>query len=245
MMKPTFAYRAVPWVRFCFRRSVTERVDSSLAPRHARQQQQAVRWARRTGAAGLALLQDRALRALSVLRTSTRNSTHGSGSGGPSLLFVAPHHFGYQLLSAAAVPVGAGLYLIFDEPGRGSTTTPAVTGTRFFALAFGETGARLIAFAATAYLARRLGASAFGQIGFATAILMHFGPGLRQRREVGAREVAREPTANRRSQGLEFTSTHRRDRGNYRTLRLPHCSDWIRNGEPSLRSTALASSSRH
>ncbi|MEO8578504.1 MAG: flippase, partial [Gemmatimonadales bacterium] len=113
--------------------------------------------------------------------------------GGPGMLFVAiPLHFGYQLLSAAAVPIGAGMFLLFDEDSSFSPTRPAVTGTRFFALAFGETGARLIAFVTTAYLARRLGASAFGQIGFATAVLMHFGPGLLMGTgEVGSREVAR------------------------------------------------------
>ena len=63
------------------------------------------------------------------------------------------------------------------------------------ALAGGEVTARLIALAATALLARRLGPEAFGIIGFATAITGYFtlavNSGLN---EVGGREVARDPT---------------------------------------------------
>jgi len=62
------------------------------------------------------------------------------------------------------------------------------------ALAGGEIAARVIAFAATAWLTRRLGPEGYGVIGFATAISGYFlivaGTGFN---DIGAREVAREP----------------------------------------------------
>lgn len=116
--------------------------------------------------------------------------------GGWSLVFAAvPLHFGYQFLSAIAIPLGSASFLLGDKSGKGTERAPApTTGSRFLPLAAGEAGARLIAFAATAYLARRLGASGFGQIAFATAVVAHFGTALAVGiGEVGAREVAREP----------------------------------------------------
>ena len=200
MMKTDFRDRAVPWVRLLLSQERDKSVSTPSLGAQALLGTAAAGsaiGAAVLGAAGFGAVAWIAALALFLFCVVLNAKFYAWlwNRGGPSLLFVGlPLHFGYQLLSAAAVPVGAGSYLIFDEPGRSSATTPAVTGTRFFALAFGETGARLIAFAATAYLARRLGASAFGQIGFATAVLMHFGPGLIVGvGEVGAREVAREP----------------------------------------------------
>ncbi len=117
--------------------------------------------------------------------------------GGLSLVLVAiPLHFAYQFLSAVAVPIGAASFLLLEGAPKGAArvASPEPGGSRFIPLAFGETGARLIAFVATAYLARRLGASGFGQIAFAMAVVAHFGTALAVGiGEVGAREVAREP----------------------------------------------------
>lgn len=117
--------------------------------------------------------------------------------GGPSLVLTAiPLHFAHQLLSALAVPVGATSFLLGDDgrPGAVRGSAREVTGTRFIPLAFGEIGARVIAFAATAWLARRLGASGFGQIAFATAVVAHFGTSLVQSAaDLGVQDVARKP----------------------------------------------------
>ncbi len=56
----------------------------------------------------------------------------------------------------------------------------------------------MLAFIATAYIARRLGASAFGYLGFAVAIVAYFGRALSSGiAEVGSREVARRPAEAR------------------------------------------------
>lgn len=107
-----------------------------------------------------------------------------------------PLHFGYQFLSAVAIPLGSASFLLGDTSRNGTrrAVSGAATGSRFLPLAVGEAAARLVAFAATAYLARRLGASGFGQIAFATAVVAHFGTALAVGiGEVGAREVARAP----------------------------------------------------
>ncbi len=110
--------------------------------------------------------------------------------GGASLVATAvPLHYGYHLLSAAAIPVGAARFLMSDGPGN--TSTP--TGSRFVPLASGEIGSRLIAFVATAYLARTLGASSFGLIAFGMAFVNQFGMALSVGiGEVGSREVAKD-----------------------------------------------------
>lgn len=116
-------------------------------------------------------------------------------NGGFPLIAVGiPLHLVYQLVSAAAVPIGTLLYIMRDRSGTRRASPDGIAGMRFFPLAFGETGARIIAFVATAYLARTLGASAFGMIGFAVALVAHFGIALAVGvGEVGARDVARNP----------------------------------------------------
>jgi O-antigen/teichoic acid export membrane protein len=65
----------------------------------------------------------------------------------------------------------------------------------FFALGAGEAIARLIAFAATVYLARTLGPGAYGVIGLATAVLLYFtylaDCGIET---LGVREIAADPS---------------------------------------------------
>lgn len=107
-------------------------------------------------------------------------------------------HFIYQLESAIAVPVGVFLYLTRDCRETSPASAGSVAWSRFLHLASGEAGARLIAFVTTAYLARTLGASGFGVIGFALAVVAHFGTALSTGiGEVGARDVARDPQATR------------------------------------------------
>jgi O-antigen/teichoic acid export membrane protein/SAM-dependent methyltransferase len=63
-----------------------------------------------------------------------------------------------------------------------------------FSLATSEIGARAIAFAGTAYLARRLEPTAFGMIGFATAVWAYLALAVTAGfNDIGAREVARRP----------------------------------------------------
>ncbi|MBA3342506.1 MAG: flippase [Gemmatimonadaceae bacterium] len=81
-----------------------------------------------------------------------------------------------------------------------------VPGTRtlsplgnFAALGASEVAARFIGFYATALLARKLGVDAFGVLGFATALMSYFGIALTVGfGDIGAREVARDPSAARR-----------------------------------------------
>jgi O-antigen/teichoic acid export membrane protein len=74
-------------------------------------------------------------------------------------------------------------------------TSGRIVARNFLALGSGEAIARLIAFAATIYMARVLGAQMYGVIGFATAVLLYlnrvadFGIELS-----GARDLARDPT---------------------------------------------------
>jgi O-antigen/teichoic acid export membrane protein len=64
----------------------------------------------------------------------------------------------------------------------------------FAALGTSELAGRVIGFYATALLARRLGAEAFGYIGFATAVIAYVGVSLTAGfGEIGSREVARAP----------------------------------------------------
>jgi len=65
----------------------------------------------------------------------------------------------------------------------------------FLALATGEVGSRVLGFAATALLARRVGADGFGILGFALAVTSYLiVPGL-SLQDVAAREVAKQPSA--------------------------------------------------
>lgn len=75
-------------------------------------------------------------------------------------------------------------------------TSPRTIATGITALATGEISGRFIAFAATAWLTRKLGPDGFGIIGFATAIssylLIAASTGLN---DIGMREVAKKPLA--------------------------------------------------
>lgn len=117
------------------------------------------------------------------------------------MLRVIPLHFLYQLVSGAAVPIGAALHFR-DRFRRAARLYSGGAGTsvgRFLPLASGEVAARVVAFIATAYLARRLGASAFGEVAFAAAVVAQFGIALAAGiGEVGSREVARDPLQVRR-----------------------------------------------
>lgn len=115
---------------------------------------------------------------------------------GAVLARAIPLHFLYQVLNLIAVPAGVALHF----RGRlrsflaGSSDGNGTSFGRFLPLASGEVGARVIAFAATAYLARRLGASGFGQIAFAAAVVAQAGMALASGiGEIGSREVARHP----------------------------------------------------
>jgi O-antigen/teichoic acid export membrane protein len=126
-----------------------------------------------------------------ALNTGFYSFLRGRG-GWPLALTAIPLHFGYQLISAVAVPVGAVQFAL--DRGRDDPSAAQLTGRRFMPLASGEIGARFIAFFATAYLARKLGATAFGEIAFAMALVNHFGNALSVGiGEVGSREVARDP----------------------------------------------------
>jgi O-antigen/teichoic acid export membrane protein len=70
----------------------------------------------------------------------------------------------------------------------------------FLALGAGEVIARLLSFAATVYLARTLGASIYGVVGVATAVLLYFSRAAEAGLDlVGVHEIARDP---RRAQTL-------------------------------------------
>lgn len=118
-------------------------------------------------------------------------------TGGPAVTLVAiPLQVAYHVISALAVPVGALQFMLGDKSPRSpenANTPGGAPNSRFLPLALGEVGARVIAFTATAYLARTLGASGFGQIAFAIAVVSHFGIALAAGiGEVGARDVARD-----------------------------------------------------
>ncbi len=71
----------------------------------------------------------------------------------------------------------------------------AAVGPRFFKLGIGEALARLVAFTATVYLARELGAGVYGMIVLATAILSYIGPVMDSGVELlGVHDVAHDPT---------------------------------------------------
>ena len=118
--------------------------------------------------------------------------------GGAAVAVVAvPFQMLYQVISAIAVPIGTIQFLLSERTPRSAAAGAIGEGlpsTRFVSLALGETGARVVAFAATAYLARKLGASGFGQIAFALAVVSHFGIALTAGvGELSARDVARDP----------------------------------------------------
>lgn len=117
------------------------------------------------------------------------------------MLRIIPLHLLYQLVSGIAVPIGALLHFR-DRLRLAASMYPGGAGTsvgRFLPLASGEVAARVVAFVATAYLARRLGASAFGEVAFAAAVVAQFGIALAAGiGEIGSREVARDPLHVRR-----------------------------------------------
>ncbi len=117
--------------------------------------------------------------------------------GGAAVAAAAvPFQMLYQVISAIAVPIGTVQFLLSERTPRSADSgiAPGLPSTRFLSLALGETAARVVAFAATAYLARKLGASGFGQIAFALAVVSHFGIALTAGvGELSARDVARDP----------------------------------------------------
>jgi O-antigen/teichoic acid export membrane protein len=117
---------------------------------------------------------------------------------GPWIALVSiPLYLLYKLTSVVAVVAGTGAFLLQGSEPRSIQTAASTDGKpsrTFLGFAAGEAGSRVIAFVATAYIARRLGASAFGYLGFATAIVGYFGTALSAGiSEIGAREVARYP----------------------------------------------------
>jgi O-antigen/teichoic acid export membrane protein len=106
-----------------------------------------------------------------------------------------PLHFLYQLVSGVAVPIGVASYVSESWlPRSRADAEGSVSFNRFAPLASGEILSRVIALVATAYLARVLGATGFGQIAFAAAVVAQFGTALAAGiGEVGAREIARAP----------------------------------------------------
>lgn len=76
-------------------------------------------------------------------------------------------------------------------------TSPAAVLKGFLALATGEVAARFIAFGATVYLARTLGASTYGILGFAAAIMLYLSriaDGGMEYFGLGVREIAADPS---------------------------------------------------
>ncbi len=119
-------------------------------------------------------------------------------SRGPRVALVSiPLYLLYHLTSVVAVVAGTVVFLIHDAEPPIDATHDAVTqrpSRSFAGYAGGEAGSRALAFIATVYIARRLGASAFGYLGFAAAIVAYFGRALSTGiSEVGSREVARRP----------------------------------------------------
>jgi len=114
---------------------------------------------------------------------------------GPRVALVSvPLYLLYHFTSVVAVIVGTVVFLFSDaEPIVGASGE--VQPSRSFAgYAAGEAGSRMLAFIATAYIARRLGASAFGYLGFAAAVVSYFGRALSTGiSEIGSREVATRP----------------------------------------------------
>jgi len=110
-----------------------------------------------------------------------------------------PLYLLYHLTSVVAVVAGTAVFLIHDAEPPIDTASDGVAqrpSRSFAGYAGGEAGSRVLAFIATVYIARRLGASAFGYLGFAAAIVAYFGRALSTGiSEVGSREVARRPEA--------------------------------------------------
>lgn len=118
-------------------------------------------------------------------------------SRGPRVALVSvPLYLLYHLTSVVAVVAGTVVFIIHDaEPPIDAAPGAAQRPSRSFAgYAGGEAGSRVLAFIATVYIARRLGASAFGYLGFAAAIVAYFGRALSTGiSDVGSREIARRP----------------------------------------------------
>ncbi|MFN2602131.1 MAG: glycosyltransferase [Gemmatimonadaceae bacterium] len=118
-------------------------------------------------------------------------------SRGPRVGIVSvPLYLLYHLTSVISVVVGTIVFIVHDaEPPLDATdAVPQRPSRSFGGYAGGEAGSRVLAFIATVYIARRLGASAFGYLGFAAAIVAYFGRALSVGiSEVGSREIARRP----------------------------------------------------
>jgi O-antigen/teichoic acid export membrane protein len=117
-------------------------------------------------------------------------------TGGPRVGIASiPLYLLYKLISVVSVVAGSVVFLLRDSDVEADVVNPRSKPARSFAgLASGEAGSRAVAFVATAYIARRLGVSAFGYLGFASAVVAYFGTALSAGiSEIGSREVARRP----------------------------------------------------
>lgn len=202
MMRTDFFDRALPWVRLLLRSGSRRQAGTpslgrrEIAGTAAAGASVAFAFLALAGF-GLAAMMLSAALALVALVLHRGFYAYLWKKGGLTLAAASiPLHFAYLVLSAVAVPIGVFLYLLRDR-GRvrgGGDKRATATEDRFLPLALGEIGARVIAFCATALLARRLGASGFGQIAFATAVVAQSGMALIMAvGEGGARDVAREP----------------------------------------------------
>ena len=201
MMRTDFLDRAVPWVRLLLRTGSQQRAATpslgvlSILGTAAAGASAALLILALAGL-GVAAVGLSILLALVAVAVSAGLYRYLLQKGGFLLMASSiPLHFTYLVLSAAAIPIGVSLY--FLDRRRGSSMAarrPTATGDRFLFLAGGEIGARVIAFVATALIARRLGASGFGQIAFAMAVVSQFGTAiLIAVGEGGARDVAHHP----------------------------------------------------
>jgi len=207
MIKTDLLDRAIPWVRLLLASPSAEKTSTPSLGAREIMGTIAVAGAFLSAAVGLIWLKPFVLLAavgflalsLWINRDLYRWFARVRGWG--FMVRVVPLHLVYQLLSLVAVPVGLFLHVmgrISESAGMYSGGAGTSVG-RFLPLASGEVAARVVAFVATAYLARRLGAGGFGEVAFAAAVVAQFGIALAAGiGEIGSREVARDPTAVRR-----------------------------------------------
>ena len=114
---------------------------------------------------------------------------------GPRVALVSvPLYLLYHFTSVIAVVAGTVVFLLSDAEPILDTSGEVGPSRSFAGYAAGEAGSRMLAFIATAYIARRLGASAFGYLGFAAAVVAYFGRALSTGiSEIGSREVVTRP----------------------------------------------------
>lgn len=207
MMKTDLMDRGVPWVRLLLRSPATSNASTPSLGAREIIGTVAVAGSLAFAVAGVlwmrsfAFLTATALLALSFWVNRELYSWFARVRSPGFMVRIIPLHLLYQLVSGAAVPIGALLHFR-DRLSRAASMYSGGAGTsvgRFLPLASGEVAARVVAFIATAYLARRLGASAFGEVAFAAAVVAQFGIALAAGiGEIGSREVARDPLHVRR-----------------------------------------------